>query len=447
MSIKNNFNENMSRINKLVGNNLNKIKDKGIKLKETIKPSNLENILYQQPWYFGLVELLQYGIFIILVYKYNPFNIVTEYPAFTNISVLLVSFLYVALFYFLKESINQFGKYTNINDRKPSETDFLFKIIKTLGIFIVFIFITLGIVWLFKHLSILTTLLHHSLLILIIISTLGIIYILSEPLIKSFAKRTPSSSVLSFIWNFIMFIPCLFIAFMEYIKEQNNITTKPVWMLLIFEIILIMLWILVPMIFHTMSTHDGKQLLSEPKYLNEEHTLGMFENLHDDNVTKNNKFKYHYSLSAWFYINPQPPNTNSAYTKYTSLLNYGNKPNVQYNGKLNSIRIMTQTGKSSTTNEDDLVEIYETKDIIYQKWNNIVINYDGGTMDIFLNGELVSSRPNISPYMTYENIKSGSVNGIHGGICNVTYYNSIMKNSTILLMYKLLRDKTLPLYF
>jgi hypothetical protein len=447
MSKKNNFNENMTKFNKIVEDNFNLIKDKGIKLKESIKPVNLESTLYQQPWYFGLLELLQYGIFIVLIYKYNPFNIVTEYPAFTNISVLLVSFLYVALFYFLKESISQFGKFTDINERKPTELEFIFKIIKTLGTFIIFIFITLGIVWLFKHLSILTTLLHHSLLILIIISTLSIIYILSEPLIKSFAKRSPSSSVMSFLWNFIMFIPCLFIRFMEYIKEQNNLTTKPVWMLLIFEVILIVLWILVPLLFHTITTHDGKQLLSEPKYLNEEHTLGNFENLHADNITKDNKFKYRYSLSAWFYINPQPPNTNSAYTKYTSILNYGNKPNVQYNGKLNSIRIMTQSGKSNTTNEDDLIEIFETKNIIYQKWNNIVINYDGGTMDIFLNGELVSSRDNILPYMTYENVKAGTENGIHGGICNVTYYNSIMKKSTILLMYKLLRDKKIPLYF
>jgi hypothetical protein len=117
---------------------------------------------------------------------------------------------------------------------------------------------------------------------------------------------------------------------------------------------------------------------------------------------------------------------------------------VQYNGQLNSFRVMTQAGKE---NKGDAVEVFETKDFIYQKWNNIVINYDGGTMDVFLNGELVGSRPNIAPYMTYENITSGTNDGIQGGICNVTYYNSIMKKSTILLMYKLLRDKKVPLYF
>jgi hypothetical protein len=48
--------------------------------------------------------------------------------------------------------------------------------------------------------------------------------------------------------------------------------------------------------------------------------------------------------------------------------------------------------------------------------------------------------------MTYENITSGKKDGIHGGICNVNYYNSIMKKGTIELMYKLLRDKKVPLY-
>ena len=100
-------------------------------------------------------------------------------------------------------------------------------------------------------------------------------------------------------------------------------------------------------------------------------------------------------------MNPQPPNTSSAYTKFTSLLNYGDKPRIEFNGLKNELRVMAQTGKKH------LVEIYKTTDIVYQRWNNFVINYDGGNMDLFLNGELVASRPNIAPYMTYENITAG----------------------------------------
>ena len=138
-------------------------------------------------------------------------------------------------------------------------------------------------------------------------------------------------------------------------------------------------------------------------------------------------------------MNPQPPNVRSSYTKYTNIFNYGNKPLIQFNGEKNSLLIMTENGSN------DLVKIYETKDIIYQKWNNIVINYDGGIMDVFLNGELVSSRGNIAPYMKYENIKTGAKNGIEGGIANVNYFNNILHKNTIITNYKLLRDKKEPI--
>ena len=398
-----------------------------------IELTPFEKTFYSNKWYYGLVELLQYGIFILLIYKYNPFNITNNHPAFTNLLVLFVSFLYVALFYFLKErnkgTAGIAGTGTGITGTSmPSESLFLINTIKTVGAFVVFVFLTLGIVWLFKHLSILTALLHHGMLVLIILVISGIIYILSKPVINNILDKAKKEhvSLISFLINLIIFVPCLLEQLMLYIKKQFNLTTKPVWMLLLCEVILVSLWVITPILFQKISTHDGKVLLSDPVYLNEEHTLGTFENLHANTI--NNKFNYHYSLSAWIYINPQPPNTSSAYTKYTSLLNYGNKPNIQYNGKLNSLRVMAQTG-----NAGDLVEIFETKNIIYQKWNNIVINYDGGNMDVFLNGELVGSKPNVAPYMTYENIIAGSTDGIHGGIRNVTYYNSIMKASTILL--------------
>ena len=63
----------------------------------------------------------------------------------------------------------------------------------------------------------------------------------------------------------------------------------------------------------------------------------------------------------------------------------------------------------------------------------------------FINGLLVSSTPEIAPYMTYENVIVGEQNGIQGGICNVVYYKHILSAGKINMAYKLLRNKDIPL--
>ena len=137
-------------------------------------------------------------------------------------------------------------------------------------------------------------------------------------------------------------------------------------------------------------------------------------------------------------MNPQPPNTRASYTKYTNILEYGDKPVVEYNGLENSLRVRCQIV------DDKYVTIFETDEIDFQTWNNIVINYDGANMDVFLNGELVGSRPGIAPYMTYENLVVGEEKGLEGGIANVIYYDKILQKSQISMAYKSLKNLPSP---
>jgi hypothetical protein len=285
--------------------------------------------------------------------------------------------------------------------------------------------------------------------IAIFIGALSLIYIVLKHGVSEIDKNETRIPVLllSLLKNIIFYIPCLFIDIIDFIKSEYQITTKTVWIILFIEMILISLYFILPILFHNVSTHDGVNLLDECIYLNNKRSLGSYESLHkikDKAVAKpeeieNSKFKYTYALSAWYYINPQPPNTSPAYTKFTNILDYGKKPLIQFNSLKNTLRVQCETSKGH------LKTLYETKDIKYQKWNNIVVNYDGGTMDVFINGLLVSSTPEIAPYMTYENVIVGQENGIQGGICNVVYYKHILSASKINMSYKLLRNKDVPL--
>jgi hypothetical protein len=387
--------------------------------------NNFSEKVYSKTSYIGAIEVLEYICFILILYWYNPFSISTNYPVFTNSLTLLVSLIYVVLFYFLSEKIA-------LPNTGPTETGFLIKLLGTVGVF-------LGSVILLKYvggfiaegrLGILTLLRYIIKFTIIIVALAGVYTVLKPYFDVAKSRGKDNKTIASFFFNLLMFLPCLVLSLIDYVKNQYNITTKPVWLLLLAEVVLIVLWVLIPLGLHAFATKNGVQLLKDPQYINKEATLGTFAELYANANTNANtvananmpleKFNYHYALSFWFYLNPQPPNTSPAYNTFTNILTYGDKPAVQFNGALNTLRVLVESAPPGE--EKKTVEIYKTKNILYQKWNNMVIKYDRGTMDVFLNGELVGSRPSIAPYMTYESIQVGSNNGLAGGIRNVMYY-------------------------
>jgi hypothetical protein len=89
--------------------------------------------------------------------------------------------------------------------------------------------------------------------------------------------------------------------------------------------------------------------------------------------------------------------------------------------------------------------IYINDNMLLQKWNNLIINYNGGTLDIFLNGELVKSSIEVVPYYTFENLTIGENNGIKGGICNVVYFRRALTSQNIYYIYNTVKDITPPI--
>ena len=183
------------------------------------------------------------------------------------------------------------------------------------------------------------------------------------------------------------------------------------------------------------TVRKAKILLREPVYLKNKKDLGRYDDLNGYNI----QYNYNYALSAWFFIRAQPPNYGDQYRKHTTILDYGGKPTISYNGLDNSLKIIMNNGLNKKP------VIYKITDFPLQRWNNIVINYDGGVLDIFMNSKLVASFKNVVPYMSIDNVSVGDDNGIGGGVCNVLYFPRIMSKERIDTNYAILKNINPPI--
>lgn len=234
-------------------------------------------------------------------------------------------------------------------------------------------------------------------------------------LVKDYRFENP---YLRFIQNVILYIPCLVYDFIDWVKYQYSITTSTAYIILGIDLLLIassQMWNKLRSFLKHRTNADGL-LLEGPVYLNTKHKLGTFEDM--KKIMKNKNFSYRYGVSFDIYINPQPPNTSAAYGEYTTLFDYGGKPTLLYKADENKLKIQVKINETETKN------IYLGTDMKLQKWNKFLINYDGGTLDIFLNDKLISSTGSIAPYMTLDIVSVGQNNGINGGIRDVIYFRN-----------------------
>ena len=390
---------------------------------------------------FDLLIVFPLFIFWCIIYYVDPYKISTKHPRASILANILIFFSLLLLFIFKQQFYHEavkirLDKSVEVIPAPPPLAEITPLIKKlfmcTLTILIIFIII-ISIVWGFANMPGLSKMFEYILLFLIIVGGGGISYLYFK---KKYTKY--SHKKLSIPEKLIFYLPCLLLQFVDEMKLQYDITTAPMWILLALEVVCVSIYFLIPLLFNYLTSYDSKTLLRDPVYLNNKHTLGTFENLEQSSNMKG-KYAYEYAISGWFYINPQSPATNESYSEYTTIFNYANKPIIQYNSMKNNIRIQTDVGKGNMKN------IYISKDVIYQKWNNFVINYDGSNMDFFMNGELVGTVANVAPYLYYQEVDAGSVNGIHEGICNIKYHSKILSKYMIENTYNILKTYNIPI--
>ena len=301
------------------------------------------------------------------------------------------------------------------------------------------------------------------------------------------------TNILKLIGNALIYIPCLLIDFVEMIKEQYKITTSSMILILVLQILFIIFGYALPILFSKAINHLGVQVLSFPKTLKTETTLDssiifidpVFTN--DDVTVNENKddkkaceeknpktnneeldktverleqikecmnekketrnrdkiakqktsdriaewfksepsnktiqlHRYNWGISMWFYIRSSGSNATANVFSLEGQ-NQNKVVTVLYDNNTNAISV----------NGDTLMGVH------LHKWNNLVINFDKGKIDVFINGKLLSTSNDARTESNNIalNMKIGN-ESIRGEICNIIIHKENFTKSQINWIY------------
>lgn len=197
-------------------------------------------------------------------------------------------------------------------------------------------------------------------------------------------------------------------------KLQDLIsTTKPIVPLVLLAEILLIVYYVLSRQFYTKLLEGGlgKQLFNEPVKLNKIKIMPI-----------EGDFKYNYAVSCWIWLMPQPPEESPTSSMYANVLDYAGKPRILYNAALNTLRItMRRPAKEGETAGANIL-MADIPKIPLQRWHHIVLSYNNGLFDIFLNGSLYLSVPAVVD-STKGELSTGVDQGNKGKICNLVFYS------------------------
>ena len=457
-----------------------------------------DKILRQMPRLFNDVNslrtkytimFLMFLIGTVLLYFLNPWGIMSAYGGISIFFTLFVGIIFLAMILIYQFYITNPSK-LNLFTEAPIFFTF-FKgiyIIIALVLSGLLIYGSLNVMGVFNQNSASPNTIGHTIFNIVLFCVmLGLLYKLVNA--GGFLDKNP---LYRLILNTLLYIPCLLVIILHKIVQlfgsgtgsETQHSTK-------FEIIMLVLGIVIittyfiytiyigPYLKAKYYKQGGEQIINQPINTDVVTNVASYQSLN-----KSDKLTYQYAISFWLYIDSFPP---TAHNKVVSLLSYGNNPCVKYNSTNNTLFITVKqnnrdlevvdyvhqletniTPKTTTlwTNTQetiyDTIEkvksmpianeidadgnriIYTLPDIKLQKWNNIVINYNGGTLDIFYNGELVKSAIEVVPYLNFDMLTIGSDNGVSGNIANLMYFNSPLDIITINTLYSSLKHTNPP---
>jgi hypothetical protein len=441
-----------------------------------------------------------FALAITCLYFVNPFGIMTNYGGpvvFFTIFVGMILTIMITIYQYYMANPSKANMFANT----PGFFTLLFKglyILAALGISFGLIYGLLNLMGIFNQDE--ETWGHLIFNLLLFSAMLGIIYKLANA--GGFLDKNPYYRL---ILNTLLYIPCLLVTLVSYLSKllgfskdavgtsafakPNPFETK----MLVISLLLLssyFFWIYLGKHFveSRYLKQGGKQLINNPVQTDVLTNVSTYQNLSD-----NDKFNYQYAMSFWFYLDSFPPSTNASYNKIVDILSYGKNPSVKYSSSNNTLYItvkqktdadsvvdFVQTQETDVKQEIDIKQetidkwnsvqdkindaiekvktlpfgnevdadgnriIYKHPDVKLQKWNHVLLNYNGGTLDVFYNGKLVKSAIEVVPYLKYDMLTVGTENGVSGNVANLMYFKQPLDLPTINTLYVSLKNKNPP---
>lgn len=391
------------------------------KISETFISKIQNNKSLTTSFIFFLVYIV---IYYLLFTRYHS-TLFDKYSLLTNILLLSIGIIW---------GFSLFIKYEN---KSSNFSTTFYNLVKNFGIIVIGLVMILGIIYLLTSNDPTSNLLGLLLNFTIILSTIYTIYYFTKD--TSTVKKYSQNKLFALFYHILFVIPCLFIDTFLFVSDDIKRTPKFVFIILLVQLISFVIYFGYPYVLRSIYTYNANMLLNKPVYTDKKHIIGTFEDLKPQTSKHLDDFNYNYGISGWFFLDNVGENYNSESNEYTTLFSYGEKPTIEFNPSENSLRITMKQGLDGTK------IIYSSKNVPLQRWNNFVINYNGGQVDVFLNSKLVASESGSVPYMKYDNVVVGTDKGIPGGACNILYYHTPIHKTTIGWLYEYFRRLTPPI--
>jgi hypothetical protein len=296
--------------------------------------------------------------------------------------------------------------------------------------------------------------------------------------------------ILKLIWLGIIFIPCLFLDMLTSSQSAVGDTTRTIWIIVAIEILLIAILYGGPYLLNYIGA-SASQIVAAPVSLKQKydtklntqspqifiyHNTGIDRSPEDKaaNCPVEEKKRYNYSISGWFFLNNTVVSTHKdleifdfggvprmTYNKTTTELKLWcntldmsgtplSAPTLIYNSKTNYNTIISGKSKDKQNQIRMLVDNDDELDVStpLQKWNYFVVNYNGKTMDFFMNNQLLVRSDFIMPDIVLKPITIGDTSnnkGLNGSICNFAFHKVPLTKEQIRWTYTMLKSQNPPM--